>query len=300
MTDPAATPDSPSHGALVLPEFTPVPREKDRSNGWKPAVQHAFIEALAETGSVKAACARVNRAEVGAYLLRRHPQAQEFRRAWDAALDIGMRRIEDVAMDRALHGHEQPVYSYGKLVGTRTVFNDRLLMFMLRNRAPERFAGGKAQALSALDQAALKQLKAQWRSEWEREQANEAAAADRGSGNRLVQGIIARHFQWWSGLTPRARAAYLEFRRLESEDARLARAAPSAEEDQAARADYLESFAHDNRSRMDLLIEADGLADETVLGDDLPDPSPGRTLSIKDGSWSFLDPARNDGRATPL
>ena len=36
--------------------------------------------------------------------------AEEFRKAWDIALDIGMRRIEDGAMDRALHGHEQPVY----------------------------------------------------------------------------------------------------------------------------------------------------------------------------------------------
>ena len=34
----------------VLPAFAPVPREKDRHNGWKPEVQRAFIEALAETG----------------------------------------------------------------------------------------------------------------------------------------------------------------------------------------------------------------------------------------------------------
>ena len=33
-----------------LPDFTPVPRLKDRSNGWKPHVQRAFIEALARTG----------------------------------------------------------------------------------------------------------------------------------------------------------------------------------------------------------------------------------------------------------
>ena len=81
----------------ILPAFAPVPRAKDRSNGWKPEVQRQFIEALAETGSVKSACRRVNRADHGAYLLRNHPDAHEFRRAWDAALDIGMRRIEDVA-----------------------------------------------------------------------------------------------------------------------------------------------------------------------------------------------------------
>ena len=94
--------------ATTIPDFTPVPRKCDRSNGWKPAVQRAFIEALAETGSVKAACRRVGRADHGVYLLRRHPEAEEFRRAWQAALDIGIQRIEDVAMDRAINGVEEP------------------------------------------------------------------------------------------------------------------------------------------------------------------------------------------------
>ena len=161
------TPDQPPQ--TILPPFAPVPREKDRSNGWKPEVQRAFIEALAETGSVRAACRRVARADHGAYLIRRHPDAQEFRAAWDAALDIGMRRIEDVAMDRALHGVEVPVYSYGKLVGSRTVYNDRLVMFMLRNRAPDRFTGGKAKAMNATDKETLRKLKIQWREEWERD-----------------------------------------------------------------------------------------------------------------------------------
>jgi len=127
----------------TLPAFTPVPRLKERHNGWNPEVQRAFIEALADTGSVKGACRRVNRSEVGAYLLRRHPEAKEFRKAWQAALDLGVQKIEDVAMDRALNGVEVPVYSYGKLVGTRRIYNDRLLMFMLRNRAPKRFDAAK-------------------------------------------------------------------------------------------------------------------------------------------------------------
>ena len=194
MTDPAPDetpdqgPDSESSGPppATLPAFTPVPRAAARSNGWKPEVQRAFIEALAETGSVKAACRRVARADHGAYMLRRHPDAQEFRRAWDAALDIGMRRIEDVAMERALHGVEVPVYSYGKLVGTRTVHNDRLLMFMLRNRAPDRFGAGRGNSGSqprpnAVERMQLARLKKQWRQEWEAEhraaeQAHEADA----------------------------------------------------------------------------------------------------------------------------
>ena len=159
--------------ATTLPAFTPVPREKDRSNGWKPHIQRAFIEALADTGSVAAACRAVGRSTHGAYNLRRQPGAEEFAAAWEAAIDMGMRRIEDTAMDRALNGVEVPVYSYGKLVGSRTVHNDRLLMFMLRNRAPERFAEGRGAmrqgGMNAIDKMELDRLKKQWRKEWERE-----------------------------------------------------------------------------------------------------------------------------------
>ena len=38
MTD--SPPDQPPH--TVLPAFAPVPRAKDRTNGWKPQVQQAF------------------------------------------------------------------------------------------------------------------------------------------------------------------------------------------------------------------------------------------------------------------
>jgi hypothetical protein len=209
--EPAAAPSR----ALTLPDFTPVPREKDRHNGWKPEVQRAFIEALAETGSVKAAARRVNRADHGAYLLRRHPEAAEFRAAWDAALDIGIRRIEDVAMDRALHGVEQPLYSYGKLVGQRTVYNDRLLMFMLRNRAPERFAAGSpARGPDAIERMKLARLKQEWRAEWEREN-NEDEEEVRASIDEFLENL-ARNRD--ANMGPRTRAAWEEYKRVEAEE----------------------------------------------------------------------------------
>ena len=65
------------------------------------------------------------------------------------ALDLGVQRIEDVAMDRALNGVEVPVYHFGAVVGTRRVYNDRLLMFMLRIRAPKRFAADSWQSADA-------------------------------------------------------------------------------------------------------------------------------------------------------
>jgi hypothetical protein len=169
----------------TLPAFAPVPRLCDRSNGWKPEVQRAFIEALAETGSVEAACRRVNRSDNGAYLLRRHPEAAEFRKAWEAALALGMQRIEDVAMERALNGVEVPVYHFGQIIGTRRVYNDRLLMFMLRNRAPKRFAADGARGMNAVDQAMLKRLKKQWRAEWEAERRAQDDAEEEASVDSL-------------------------------------------------------------------------------------------------------------------
>jgi hypothetical protein len=170
--DPNAAP-APT---AILPAFTPVPRAKDRHNGWKPEVQRAFIEPLAETGSVRAACRRVGRADHGAYLLRRHPEAASFRAAWDAALDFGVRRIEDAAMDRALYGVEETRHYHGDIVSTVRRHNERLVMFILRNRAPDRFAvGGGPRGLNAVDKMELERLKKQLRAEWEAEQDEEEA-----------------------------------------------------------------------------------------------------------------------------
>jgi len=206
----------PKH--TTLPAFTPVPREKARSNGWKPEVQRAFIEALAETGSVKAACARVNRADHGAYMLRRHPEAESFRQAWQAALDLGLQRIEDVAMDRALNGVEVPVYSYGKLVGTRTVYNDRLLMFMLRNRAPERFTEGRAKALNAVDTQQLARLKQQWRKEWEAEQQARLATGNKDVLKQIDDKLEKMRQRRLKAMSPRTRAAMEHYEQCMRDD----------------------------------------------------------------------------------
>ncbi|QWC58209.1 hypothetical protein F7D01_00705 [Erythrobacter sp. 3-20A1M] len=201
----------------TLPAFTPVPRAKERSNGWKPEVQRNFIEALAETGSVSEACKRVNRSDHGAYLLRRHPEAESFRAAWNAALDIGMQRVEDTAMDRALNGVEVPVYSYGKLVGTRRVFNDRLLMFLLRNRSPERFAADGARAnRGAIGEMERRRLKKQWRAEWEAERDGRSEEEVVASINELIDNMRREDDR---AKSPRVRAAEAEVRRLEEEDA---------------------------------------------------------------------------------
>ena len=178
----------PKKPATTLPAFTPVPRLRARHDGWTPERQVGFIEKLADYGSVRAAANAVGMTPESAYYLRRQPEADGFARAWQAALDLGIAKVEDTAMERALNGVEVPVYAYGKIIGTRTVYNDRLLMFMLRNRAPKRFAAGRASGLNAVDRQMLVRLKKDWRREWERER----AAADHTEGESVLASLCAK------------------------------------------------------------------------------------------------------------
>ena len=130
----------PRESRPALPDFTPVPR-KFRHDGWTPERQKAFIEALADTGCVSRAATMVNMAQRNCYYLRRQPGAEEFRRAWEAALDFGVQRLKDVAFERAIEGELVPVFVAGKLMGYRRKRNDALLMFCLRHYGQD--SGGR-------------------------------------------------------------------------------------------------------------------------------------------------------------
>ena len=121
-------------------DFAPVPR-RFRHDGWTPERQKAFIEALADTGCVTRAAAMVNMSQQNCYALRRSPGAEEFRRAWDAALDFGLKRMKDIAFERAIEGQLVPMFVAGKLMGFRRKRNDALLMFCLRHYGQD--ASGK-------------------------------------------------------------------------------------------------------------------------------------------------------------
>lgn len=222
-----------------LPAFTPVPRQCNRHDGWTPQRQRDFIEALADTGSVDAACKAVNMSTVGAYHLRRQSGGASFRAAWERALQLGVSRVEDVVMDRALNGVEEPLYSYGKLIGTRRRYNDRLLMFILRNRAPDRFADGRPKALNAIDLMELERHKKQWRKEWEAEQKPVTTAEVRASIDRKIEEVRRRveadEAAMWARLSEETRAAWERF--VELRDADLA--AMQASEDERLLAERL-------------------------------------------------------------
>ncbi|MCW1428035.1 hypothetical protein [Novosphingobium sp. JCM 18896] len=256
----------------LLSDFAPVPRHYDRHDGWTPERQRGFIAALADTGSVKAAAHAVNMAPEGAYHLRRHPQAHEFRKAWEVALALGVQRLEDVAMDRALNGVEVPVYSYGKLVGTRRKYNDRLLMFLLRTRAKKRF--GEDGRMNLADRATLANLKRQWRKQWDQERA--LAEAER---TRQSYASIHEKLTDWDQRRTReiARALRTEWLRLGGP--------PALPDDEDLDEDEEAEFEDED------VEESAGCDAETPRE---PSEADGiRTVSLKHG-WP------DDGRATPF
>ena len=118
--------------------FTPA-RLRNRHDGWTPDKQVAFIEALAATSCVREAAAAVGMSESSAYQLRRHRNAQAFRDAWEAALDVGLARLADRAMGRAMNGVPRPIFHQGEQVGEWRHFDERLTMFLLRARNPSRY-----------------------------------------------------------------------------------------------------------------------------------------------------------------
>jgi hypothetical protein len=114
--------------------FTPVAL-RARHDGWTAEKQIAFIEALAETACVEEACRRVGMSDSSAYQLRRRPRGFAFRQAWDAALDYALNRLEQAALSRALNGVPRPVFYKGEQVGEWREYDERLTIFLLRNRS---------------------------------------------------------------------------------------------------------------------------------------------------------------------
>lgn len=132
-------------------EWRPVAR-RPRADGWSPDVQRKFIETLADTGLVSAACEAVDMSVQSAYRLRRAPGAEGFARAWDAALHAAADALAAIAFSRAIEGVDVPVFDRdGCRSGSRRQYNDRLLMFLLRAYRPDRFrhAGADHQSPAA-------------------------------------------------------------------------------------------------------------------------------------------------------
>ncbi|GGD55064.1 hypothetical protein GRI62_03700 [Erythrobacter arachoides] len=137
VTAPAAEPlldDDP------LLQFAPVPHVNPRRNSITPDRQRRFIAHLAATGVVIQAAKHIGASMEALYKLRRRPGAEDFSAAWDRAVDAGIGRLEDAAIQRAIVGEERLVVSAGKVLGTERRHNEALVMFLLRTRRADRYA----------------------------------------------------------------------------------------------------------------------------------------------------------------
>jgi hypothetical protein len=130
---PDAAPSPPASAAIL--DFAPVP-VAPRADGWTAEKQRAFIEALADTGSVPLAAKSVGMGVEGAYRLRRRADASAFAAAWDAAYGVMTQRLTDAAFARAIHGVANPVFFQGEMVGERVQYDERLTRFLLERHDP--------------------------------------------------------------------------------------------------------------------------------------------------------------------
>ena len=111
--------------------FTPVPRLRNRRNGWTEDRQRRFIAALARCGSVAGAARAVGLTARSAYRLLDADGADDFARAWDRAIDEGFARLRMRSLERSLNGDWVPIYRQGKLWRVEHRHCDRLAIALL-------------------------------------------------------------------------------------------------------------------------------------------------------------------------
>lgn len=119
--------------------FAPYVHKAARRNSITPDRQRAFIAALAASGIVTQAAREIGASLEALYKLRHLPGAEGFAAAWEAAIDRGMERLEDCALERAIVGEERVVVRRGEVVTTWRRFDTGLLIFLLRSRRRGRF-----------------------------------------------------------------------------------------------------------------------------------------------------------------
>lgn len=135
--------DAPDFSVLLEPH-------RMRADGWTADMQRTFIRTLADTGSVTHAAKAAGVSRSTAYALRHRAGHATFAVAWDVAIQLGRKRLLDIAMERAAEGQEVPVWYRGEQVGTRTVFNDRLLTFLIGHTPAPAHSQFSAEELAAM------------------------------------------------------------------------------------------------------------------------------------------------------
>lgn len=107
-------------------------KQRKKSGGqtlYTPEKAEVFCRQLAETAQVSAGAKLLNVSRKTVYDWRE--AHAEFKTGWDLALKIGMTRLEDEGVRRAVDGVKEPVYYKGEVVGHVQKYSDQMLAFML-------------------------------------------------------------------------------------------------------------------------------------------------------------------------
>jgi hypothetical protein len=123
-------------GETIAPQFTPVPMQRNRHDGWTAERQRMFIMALSVTGQVEAACKMSRISRKSAYALRNRPDAQHFVWAWDVAIQSGRARLFDYLMERALNGTTTITLKRGGAVEIDNGLDGKLVASFLKSPVP--------------------------------------------------------------------------------------------------------------------------------------------------------------------
>ena len=119
--------------------FAPYLHPQPRSNSITPERQRAFVAHLAATGIVSQAARHIGKSMEALYKLRARPGAEGFAAAWDQAIERGVTRLEDCALERALQGTATPIVGREGILGWWDKPDNGLLRFLLQHRLPERY-----------------------------------------------------------------------------------------------------------------------------------------------------------------
>jgi hypothetical protein len=106
--------------------------------------QRAFLEALAITGKVNDS-AYVVGYKNPSFLYKLRNEDEDFREAWDLALQDAGHSILDHAVTMARDGVVKEIRYRGAVIGHETQYSERLIMFLLKGLMPEKFANNRTE-----------------------------------------------------------------------------------------------------------------------------------------------------------
>jgi hypothetical protein len=108
-----------------------------RADIWKPR----FIEALRNSGNVRASCQAAGITRRAVYKVRE--RSEEFARQWDEALEEAIDSLEAAAWRRARDGvtRHEPIMYQGQKVSEKVIteYSDALMTLLLKAHRPEKF-----------------------------------------------------------------------------------------------------------------------------------------------------------------